>query len=113
MSMSMSEMTGRHGRRTLCVGPLGRVAETAIALRVTEFIARRSPDNAQCLRQTLRSDAAINAAAERAVAGFLRSGTAAVGELPRYGSVIEVTGGTGFGARWTQQTGEFIGFINP
>lgn len=67
----------------------------------------------ETLRQTLRTDAAINAAAEGAVGGILRSGTAAVRELPRYGSVIEVTGDSGFGALWLQQTGEFIGFINP
>jgi len=56
--------------------------------------------------------AAINAAAESALNGIVRSGPAAVRELPRYGSVIEVTGSTGFGAHWLQRTGEFTGFIN-
>ena len=65
------------------------------------------------LRQSLRSDAALNAAAEGAIGGILRSGSSMVKSLPRYGNVIEVQGGSGFGARWSEATGEFIGFINP
>ncbi|MCC7538972.1 MAG: RHS repeat-associated core domain-containing protein, partial [Deltaproteobacteria bacterium] len=69
--------------------------------------------DAQTLRQVLPSDAAVNAAAEGAVAGILSSGSGTLRQIPRYGGVLEVVGGSGFGARWSIETGQFIGFINP
>ena len=64
------------------------------------------------LRQTYRADTALNAAAESAVSRILQHGDSVVKELPRYGAVSR-PGADGFGARWRQENGEFIGFINP
>lgn len=65
------------------------------------------------LNQRLRSPAAINAAAEGALGGILRTGTATVRELGRFGMTLEIRAARGFGARFSQATGEFIGFITP
>jgi len=67
----------------------------------------------ETLRKALRTDAALNDAAKRAVSGLLENGKAAVKEIPRFGKVIEVQGAEGFGARWYEETGKFIGFIGP
>jgi hypothetical protein len=66
----------------------------------------------ETLKQTLRSDAALNAAAEGALGGILHSGTAVTRSSARFGTVIDVTAPSGFGARFSA-TGEFIGFLNP
>ncbi len=65
------------------------------------------------LRNTLRTSTAIDAAAEGALAGILRSGTAVVRELGRFGKTIEIRAPSGFGARFSAATNEFIGFIGP
>lgn len=67
----------------------------------------------ETLRTVLRTDAQINAAAAGALESILQHGTSVVRTLPRYGSVLEFTGESGFGARFYETTGEFIGFINP
>jgi hypothetical protein len=66
----------------------------------------------ETLRQTLRTPEALNAAAEEALSGMLRSGTAVRSTTGRFGHVVEVTGPNGFGARFSAG-GEFIGFLNP
>ena len=66
----------------------------------------------ESLNQSLRSPAAINAAAEGALGGILQSGTAVSRTAGRFGQVLDVTGGSGFGARFSS-AGEFIGFLSP
>jgi len=64
------------------------------------------------LRQALRTDPQINAAASEALKSILRNGVRTTPTVPRYGSVIQYQIPFGYGARW-YQTGEWIGFINP
>jgi uncharacterized protein RhaS with RHS repeats len=64
------------------------------------------------LRQGLRTDPQINAAAAEALKSILQNGIRTTPTLPRYGPVIQYQIPYGFGARWSQ-AGEFIGFINP
>jgi RHS repeat-associated protein len=66
----------------------------------------------ETLNQTLRSPAAINAAAEGALGGIIRSGTAVARDTPRFGRVLDITAESGFGARFSE-AGEFITFLNP
>ncbi len=66
----------------------------------------------ETLRQTLRTDGAINNSAHAALQGILRNGVTTTPTLGRYGSVTQVQVPGGFGARWNSD-GNFIGFINP
>ena len=64
------------------------------------------------LRQTLRSDGSVNAAAHSALKDIMRNGVTTTPTLPRYGQVTQIQIPGGFGARWYDD-GRFIGFINP
>jgi hypothetical protein len=64
------------------------------------------------LRQTLRTDAALNRAGADALKGIIRSGVRTTPTLPRYGQVVQIQVPGGYGARWYSD-GRFIGFINP
>ncbi|HAG75476.1 MAG TPA: Rhs family protein [Thauera sp.] len=64
------------------------------------------------LRQTLRTDGAINDAAHGALRDIMRNGVTTTPTLGRYGTVTQVQVPGGFGARWSSD-GSFIGFINP
>jgi RHS repeat-associated protein len=67
----------------------------------------------QTIRQLLRTDPAINKAAANALKDIMRTGNRTVQNLPRYGEVIQYQKAGGFGARFSAETGKFIGFINP
>jgi len=64
------------------------------------------------LRLSLRTGAQLNAAAGRALREML-GGSQKILRLPRYGSVLEFRGASGFGARFYEETGELIGSVNP
>jgi len=64
------------------------------------------------LRQSLRTDGAINDAAHSALRDIMRNGVTTTPTLGRYGTVMETQIPGGFGARWASD-GSFIGFINP
>jgi hypothetical protein len=66
----------------------------------------------ETLRTVLRTDPEINAAAARVLEDILR-GTQTAVTLPRFGTVIQFRGASGFGARFYAETGHLIGFINP
>lgn len=66
----------------------------------------------ETLRQTLRTDKAINDAAHGALKDIMRNGIATTPTLGRYGTVTQIQVPGGFGARWASD-GSFIGFINP
>ncbi|WP_197055185.1 hypothetical protein [Alcanivorax nanhaiticus] len=66
----------------------------------------------ETLRQTLRTDAALNEAAHSALRNIMRNGVTTTPTLGRYGTVTQVQIPGGFGARWASD-GSFIGFINP
>lgn len=66
----------------------------------------------ETLRQTLRTDKAINNAAHSALRNIMRNGVATSPTLGRYGTVTQIQIPGGFGARWSSD-GTFIGFINP
>jgi hypothetical protein len=67
------------------------------------------------LRKVLPTDAALNAAGEAALVRILSTGKAVVRDLPRYGLTLEIRTAGAAGARFLEETGEFIGFIlaNP
>jgi len=70
----------------------------------------------ETLRNTLKTDAAINQAAQRSLSTILKDGVRTTATLPRYGQVIQYQLPGGFGARWYgagDKFGQFIGFINP
>jgi RHS repeat-associated protein len=64
------------------------------------------------LRHSLRSDTALNEAANEALKRIMRYGITTTPTLPRYGTVVQKKIPFGFGARW-YPNGDFIGFINP
>ncbi|TXI51595.1 MAG: RHS repeat protein [Lysobacter sp.] len=64
------------------------------------------------IRQTLRSDRAMNGAAHSALRNIMRNGVITNPVLGRYGKVTQIQIPGGFGARWAAD-GSFIGFINP
>ena len=66
----------------------------------------------ETLRQTLRTDGAINDAAHGVLRDIMRNGVTTTPTLGRYGTVTQTQIPGGFGARWTSD-GSFIGFINP
>jgi len=67
----------------------------------------------QAIRQALRSDQAVNKAAANVLKDIMRTGTRTVQDLPRYGSVIQYQKAGSYGARFSAETGNFIGLINP
>jgi uncharacterized protein RhaS with RHS repeats len=70
----------------------------------------------ETLRQSLRTDPAINQATASALKEILRTGIRTSETLPRFGEVIQYKIPGGFGARWYaagDQIGQFIGFIGP
>ncbi len=64
------------------------------------------------LRQTLRTDGAINNAAHSALRSIMRNGVTTTPTLTRYGRVAQIKVPAGFGARW-RADGRWIGLINP
>lgn len=64
------------------------------------------------LRQSLRTDSALNQAAQAALKDIIRNGIKTNPTLGRYGTITQMQTPGGFGARW-YQNGDFIGFINP
>lgn len=66
----------------------------------------------ETLKQTLRTDTALNNAAHSALRDIMRNGVTTTPTLGRYGTVTQVQIPGGFGARWASD-GSFIGFINP
>ncbi|UCV21491.1 hypothetical protein [Ferribacterium limneticum] len=64
------------------------------------------------LRQSLRTDSAINDTAHDALKNIMRNGVTTTPSLGRYGTVTQIQIPGGFGARWGADGG-FIGFINP
>jgi hypothetical protein len=65
------------------------------------------------LRTALRTDAAINSAAERLLGEIIETGSVSYRNLPRFGATVEIRGAAGLGARFSEATDEFIGFIGP
>jgi hypothetical protein len=65
------------------------------------------------LRLSLRRDEAVNQAAHDALKRIMRRSEPRRVVLPRYGAVIQVQEPGGFGARFLEESGEFIGFVNP
>lgn len=66
----------------------------------------------ETLRQTLRTDEALNDAAQESLRNIMRNGVTTTPTLGRYGTVTQIQISGGFGARWASD-GSFIGFINP
>jgi hypothetical protein len=64
------------------------------------------------LRQSLSTDAALNATAQSELKSIIRDGVMTTPTLGRYGEVIQMQIPGGFGARW-YPNGKFIGFISP
>lgn len=64
------------------------------------------------LRQVLRTDEAINAAAQSSLKSIFRNGVATTPTVGRYGTITQIQIPGGFGARF-YPGGDFIGFINP
>ena len=66
----------------------------------------------ETIRQSLRTDGAINEAAHSELRDIMRNGVTTNPTLGRYGTVTQIQVPGGFGARWASD-GSFIGFINP
>ena len=65
------------------------------------------------IRQSLRTDHAINEVAQQALKNIMRSGVRTIENLPRFGKVVQYKLPGGHGARFGADSGNFIGFINP
>jgi hypothetical protein len=65
------------------------------------------------LRQTYKTESEINNAALDAVADMMNKSKPVTKDLPRYGKVTEYRRADGWGVRYQESTGEFIGFIEP
>ena len=66
----------------------------------------------ETLRQSLRTDGAINDAAHNALRDIMRRGITTTPTTGRFGTVTDIQIPGGFGARWGSD-GSFIGFLNP
>lgn len=73
-------------------------------------IVGKTKDN---LRQTYKTEAEINKAAMDAVTDIMNKPKTVTKDMPRYGKVTEYRRADGWGVRYQDSTGEFIGFIEP
>ena len=65
------------------------------------------------LRQSLRTDDAINDAAANALKEIMQNGVKTESSHPRYGDIVTYQIPGGYGARFEAGTDKFIGFISP